>query len=151
MMESKNIYLVGICAIACYALLGPIVRKFALTSFPPFAFIATANIILFLISLSCWALFERHFTPAQIQPMQWVWLTGFAALNFVGYYLYVRAMGGMPVSHYQLMALATPIFGGLFAWYLLKEPLSLKIFAGFAIMCLGYYIAVAKKPFGWVG
>jgi len=144
-------YLTAAVAVMFYALLSPIVRKMSLGNFPPFAFMMIANAVLLILSAIGYFVLERSFALTSIQPITWMWLLGFGCLNFVGYYLYVRALSGMPITHYQLIGMSTPIFGGLFAWYLLKEPISPKLLAGFIIMCLGFYIAIAKKPFAFIG
>lgn len=149
-MVERHYYLIGFAAIICYALLSPIVRKLSLGTVPPFAFMMIANGFLFLFAVIGYWMMERG-SVAAMQPITWIWMFGFALLNFLGYYLYIKALSGMPVTSYQLMALATPIIGGLFAWYLLKEPITVKMLVGFAIMCAGFYIAIAKKPFGLLG
>ena len=50
----------------------------------------------------------------------------------------------MPIAHYQVVALVSPLIGGLFAYLILSEQLNTKFFIGFLITALGIYITFKK-------
>lgn len=140
-------YLCGVFGVIFYSFLAPISRKFALGGFPPFAFMATSMFFLCLYASIATFVFEQNFSLSSVSRSAWLQLAVFAFLNFIGFFLYVKAIAGIPAVHYQILGMLTPVFGGAFAWFLLKESVDWRMFAGFLIMCLGLFVALSGKLF----
>lgn len=140
-------YLCGVFSIAFYALLSPLSRKLALDGFPPFSFIAISTFLVFLFSFSAALLFEHNFSFSSLSRTTWGVLTGFACVNFIAFFLFVKTVAGVPAVHYQILGMLTPVFGGIFAWFLLKEAIDWRMFLGFLIMCIGLFVALSGKLF----
>ena len=137
-------YLIAFAAVACYASLGVISKKM-LPEIPPFSFIAITMII-----LSSLAVIGAILTKEKINFLNdldykgWVWVVGFSFINCVGFALNLKAIQLMPIAHYQVVALVSPLIGGLFAYLILSEQLNTKFFIGFLITALGIYITFKK-------
>jgi len=88
--------------------------------------------------------FEKNFTLSIINTPTWFTLASFAAINFTGFAVMLFAISKIPVVEYQIIAVITPIIGGILAYFILSEGLSLKYFIGLAFIGIGLYIALKK-------
>jgi len=136
-------YAIALLAICGYASLGVLAKK---SSFdvPPFAFIGITMIFLAGFAITASLLTEKSFQIGSLQPQAWIWIIGFALINFIAFALYLYALGKMPVVEYQLIAVITPLIGGILAYFILNEALSARYFIGLLITTLGLYIALNK-------
>jgi drug/metabolite transporter (DMT)-like permease len=139
-------YGVALLAVTFYSLLGPLAKKIGAT-IPPFGFIATSSLLLFLSAGALSLLFEKEEVGAALQKADWRWLLAFSTINLVAYLLWLVALGKIPVTHYQLMSILIPVIGGIAAFYLLKEPFHMRYLAALAFMFIGLVIAVKPELF----
>lgn len=137
-------YLIAFAAISCYASLGVISKKM-LPEIPAFSFIAITMVMLSLLAVLGALLTKEKFTFVNnIDYKSWIWVIGFSIINCVGFALNLKAIQLMPIAHYQVIALISPIIGGLLAFLILNEHLNPKFFIGFAITAIGIYITLKK-------
>ncbi|MEM7618813.1 MAG: EamA family transporter, partial [Pseudomonadota bacterium] len=71
-------------------------------------------------------------------------LSLFALVNFIAFAVMLFAISKIPIVEYQLIALLTPIFGGVLAYFILSEGLSIKYLIGLVFIGVGLYIALKK-------
>ena len=138
-----NPYIIAFIAIICYASLGVIAKKVQI-DIPPFTFITITMIGLMGLSAIVAFIYERNFSISTITPMTWLWLIAFATVNFVGFILYLNAIGKMPIVEYQIIAVITPIIGGILGYLILAEALTMRYFIGIIFMAVGLYISLKK-------
>jgi len=120
-------YLSSLFAITCYASLTVIAKKLQ-GDIPPFAFIGLTMTFLTLMAGAASFLFEKNFTLSSINTSAWFTLFGFAAINLAGFAIMLFAISKIPIVEYQIIAVITPIIGGLLAYFILSEGLSAKYF-----------------------
>lgn len=101
-MQNIWFYAVGFIAICCYALLVVISKKVQ-NSIPPFAFIALTMFVLMSLALIATAMFERSFSIGSLDRTTLLWILLFGIVNLAGFALYLTAISGIPVAHYQLI------------------------------------------------
>ncbi len=135
---------IAIIAIFCYAFLGPLAKKVGLT-IPPFTFVAISTFMLTALAIVVAVIFERDQIVGAISQVSWGWMIAFTAINLAGYALYLVAMSRMPVAQYEMFGILMPIFGGVIAYFLLKEPIHPRYLLALAFMAVGLYIAVAPN------
>lgn len=137
-------YLIAFIAISCYASLTVLSKK-VMPDIPSFSFIAITMFILAGLATAAALMYEhKDFSPTTLSLKSWGWIIGFSLINFAGFGLYLYAIKFMPIAHYQTIGLALPLVGGLLAFVLLEEVLTLRFFAGFLIAAFGIFIAVKK-------
>lgn len=136
-------YLVALFAVSSYALLGPIAKKLG-TSLPPFAFIASSSLLVFLFSAAISLLTERAVLFETFRRIEWKWLLLFSAINIIGYVGYLWSISRIPVVHYEMFTVICPILAGLFATYLLGEAFHMRYLVGLVFVSIGLFIAI--KP-----
>ncbi len=133
-------FLIG--APVLYGLNGVLLKR-ASVSVPPFAAMAVSMAVLFLLSASCSLILERDF--------QWSLRTnsaGFAALLLVGivntaaFWCLLNAYKYVAVWQYQMFALLTPVFSAFFAYFILAELFSWRLFVGLAFIGAGLLLAL---------
>lgn len=136
-------YGIAVLAICGYASLGVLAKR---SSFdvPPFAFIGITMVFLASFAILASVITEKHFSITALTPQAWAWMIGFALVNFAAFTLYLYAIGKMPVVEYQMIAVITPLIGGVLAYLILSEALSMRYFIGLFITALGLYIALKK-------
>ncbi len=137
-------YFIGLMAVFCYAALSTL-AKIGSLSVPPFAFITISNAFLFCFGLAGWKLFEKDFSLGALDKKVWIPLVIFAVVNFIGYVLYLYAINRMPLAHYSIIGLLTPIFVGLMAMIFLSEPFHMRYLVGLAFVSAGIFIAIQPK------
>lgn len=126
-----------------YGLL-PVLFKKANQSLPPFAVMAISMFALFLVSFILSVLFEKSFSWKYLSDNKNIFLFLIMAglINAVGFWLAIQAFKYMPLWQQALFGLLAPVFTGIFAYFILGEALSLKLFVGLAIMGIGLFVAV---------
>lgn len=60
----------------------------------------------------------------------------------VALWLIILGFKYLPIWQQSMFSLLTPVFAGIFAYFLLGEPISIKLFIGLAVMGIGLFIAV---------
>ncbi|MAZ76919.1 MAG: hypothetical protein CMH31_06435 [Micavibrio sp.] len=136
-------YGIAFIAICGYASLGVLAKRSSL-DVPPFAFIGVTMVFLAGFAITASLLTEKTFSISSLTGQSWIWMIGFAVINFIAFSLYLNAIGKMPVVEYQIIAVITPIIGGILGYLILSEALSPRYFIGIAITALGLYIALKK-------
>ncbi len=140
---NKNLgYFIVFTSTACYALLTPLLKK-AGEKLPPFTLIAISMFVLFISSFVISIFLENSLSlkyetvKPYIVPLILVGL-----INTVGFWLAVVGYKYMPVWEQTLFSLLTPILSGVFAYWILGEQLSPKLFLSLLIMGIGLFVAV---------
>ncbi|MDO8482110.1 MAG: DMT family transporter [bacterium] len=142
-MQSIAFYGIAVLAVFCYAFLSVVAKKMQV-SIPPFAFIAITMMILMLLALSSSLVFERSFIITDLKMSQLAWLLLFGIINFAGFVLYLKALSGMPVGHYQVISILTPVIGSGLAFAFLGEVVSARFFIAIPVIFIGLLLALIK-------
>lgn len=142
-MEKYAIYGVGLLAVICYALLAPLIKQPGAV-FSPYLIMLFNSAIIFFLALPFYLTQSEKVDWASVEPKIWWLILANGVINMIGFWLFMKAIGGMPIWHYKMIALTTPIFAGFAAYLLLKEEVSARLFIGLAIASVGIYVAV--KP-----
>ncbi len=142
-MEKYLIYGVGILAVMSYAFLAPIIKQPSLVV-SPFLIMAFNSIIILACSLPLYYFSAEKTVLSDLEPKIWGLILANGLINVLAFWLLLKALGGMPVWHYQMLVVASPIFSAIAAYFLLREDISVRLFVGLAIVSVGIFIAV--KP-----
>ena len=140
------LFFYGIAALAVvnYAILGIIAKKVE-AEIPPFAFIAITMAILTVLAFFASFLFEKSFNIGNIVTSQVVLLLLFAFVNLASFFFFLKAITGIPVPHYQLMAvLVGPIASAVLAYLFLGQEVGARFFVALPIIFAGLYMALMK-------
>jgi len=104
---------------------------------------AVSILVLGFIALVCSLAFEK---TSQISFSNYKNELGILVLvgilNLVAFWLSIQGFKYMPLWQQSLFSLFTPVLTGIFAFWILKEPLVAKMFLGLVIMGVGLYITV---------
>jgi drug/metabolite transporter (DMT)-like permease len=136
-------YLIAVFSVCCYALLSPMAKKIGV-ELPPFTLIACSSIILGTCAAITAFFREREQVIAVASKVEWGWLVIFSLTNLVGYVTYLWALNKIPVAHYQMLNIISPVIGGLLAFVMLRESFPLRYFPALLLMLVG--LAIALKP-----
>ena len=142
-MQNLAFYGIALVAVSLYAVLPVIAKKMQL-SVPPFAFIAITTLLLASFALLASLTTERSFKISEMTLPQFGFLLLFGFVNFLAFWLYLKALSGMPVAHYQLMGSIGPIVAAMLAFAFLGEVVSLRFFLAIPIILVGFYIALVR-------
>lgn len=126
-----------------YALMLPLFKK-ANQSVSPFTVMTISMFSLFLASLFMSLFFENtiNLKYLNIHKNTVLLLLGIGLINALGFWLAIQVFKYMPIWQQSMFNLLVPVLGGIFAYFILGEALSLKLFAGLGIMTLGLFIAI---------
>ena len=130
-------YVAAVTAIFGYALL-PVLAKKLQADIPSFAFIAITMAFLTLFSTIASFIHEKEFSLSGISMPTFSFLNLCALVNFLAFAVMLFAISKIPIVEYQLIALLTPIFGGILAYFILSEGLSIKYFVGLIFIGVVY-------------
>lgn len=126
-----------------FASLGPLLKK-ANQTLPPFTVMTISTFILFLCALILSIAFE-NFTNLKFLSdksiVKILFLAG--ALNTLSFYLAIKAFKYIPIWQQAMFSVLMPVFSAIFAYFILAEKFSPRLFLGLAIMAVGLFIAVA--------
>lgn len=136
-------HLAAFLAVTCLAVLPVLAKKLQL-DVPPFAFIAITMAGLCVFASIASFCVEKEFSVLAMNTKIWMGLILFSAVNFVGFAIYLFAIRKIPVAHYQLIGLATPIVGAVFAFWLLGEKFKPQYLIGLVFIAAGLFIALSK-------
>ncbi len=139
-------YLLAFLAMVGYASL-PVLAKTKLSDIPPLAFIAVAMASLSLYAGVASLLIEKH-ALTNIRPENIRFLLFFAAINFFAFISFLSALKVIPVFHYQTIVMLSPVIGGIFAYYLMAETVSLRTVLGYVLAAFGVFLAIYKPAAG---
>jgi drug/metabolite transporter (DMT)-like permease len=141
MDRSVGLFLV-LSSTIIYASLTPLLKK-ANQVLPPFAVMAISMAVLFLLSL-IFSLFFENFAQLKLSQYKGVVkiLILVGILNTIAFYLAVKAFKYLPIWQQQMFTVLTPVLSGIFAYFILGEAFSSKLFLGLAIMTIGLFLAL---------
>lgn len=128
-------------SVILYAILPPLLKK-ANQDTPPFTVMTISMFFLFIASLVM-SVVSENFLGMKLPSKNIILiLAAVGLINTVAFWLGILAFKYMPIWQQEMFVLLSPIFAGFFAYFILGEPLSSKLFVGLTIMSLGLYIAV---------
>lgn len=139
----KNVgYVIVFISTASYALLTPLLKK-ASEKIPPFTLIAISMFVLFLCSFLV-SIFLENSLKLKIAPIKtYIWtLVVVGVINALAFWLQVLGYKYMPIWQQALFGLLSPLLSGVFAYYILGEQMSAKLFLGLIVMGIGLFVAV---------
>ena len=142
-MQGFLLYGVAVAAISFYAILPVIAKKIGL-AVPPLGFIAITMAILSVLALCASLVFERSFNINSLKLSQFILLLLFGIVNLAGFLLYLKAINGIPVAHYQLVGILGPIITAGLAFLFLGEQIGIRFFIAIPIFLLGIYVAFMR-------
>lgn len=127
----------------CYASLSPMIKKVSQNKLGPFTVMTFSMLVLFLLSLILAYTFEGlgkfDFATHKIDVMI---LLVVGAINMVGFWLAIKSFDYFPIWLQQMFGLLVPIIAGVFAYFILGEKFSPKLFYGLALMGTGLFVAL---------
>lgn len=138
-------YILAFVAMILYASLAPIAKKISLeNNIPPLLFITITMTI-----LTIWAgILSYMYEKPQISIIswwQWKLLILFWVINLTGFVIYLTSIKFIPVSHYTIIWVMTPIVAGIISYFILWEKLNLNFLIWCIFVSLWIYIAISKK------
>lgn len=136
-------YIIAFLAISCYASL-TVINKKMIGDIPPFSYIAITMLLLSGIGFVASFFFEKDFSFSSISEKNWSLIISLSTINFIGFALLLNAISKIPVVEYQIIAVMTPIVGGLLALIFLSEALTVRYFIGLVFIAIGLYISLKK-------
>jgi len=126
----------------CYASLVPLLKKTS-DKLPPFTIIAVSMFVLFICSFVLSVIFENSLSlKIGNYRQQILILILVGVINTIGFWLAVLGYKYMPVWQQTLFSLFTPLFAGIFAYFILGEQISPKLFLGLSVMGIGLLLAM---------
>lgn len=135
--------IIMLSATIAYALLSPLLKK-ANQSMPPFTVMTISMFALFTVSLILSLTFEKVINLDYISAHKntVLMLLGVGLINALSFWLIILAFKYMPIWQLTMFNLLAPVLAGIFAYFILGETMSLKLFLGLAIMSFGLFIAI---------
>lgn len=134
------IFLIG--APMLYGLNGVLLKK-GVASIPPFTAMAISMAVLLTLSGLFAVCFER---PQNLMGAEHrsslVALLLVGGVNTAAFWCFLNAYRYVSVWQYQMFALLVPVFSAFFAYWLIGEALSWRLFAGLAFMGIGLVVAL---------
>lgn len=136
--------LIVILAVTFYATLPPLLKKVSQQGIPPFTIMTVSMFFLFLFSLIASFLFNKGLPLKTLLADKNLFfiLVAVGAINTVGFWLVIQGYKYMPLWQQTMFNLLTPVLAGVFAYFVLGETISLKLFLGLVIIGIGLFIAV---------
>ncbi|HSA84297.1 MAG TPA: EamA family transporter [Patescibacteria group bacterium] len=129
-------------SIIFYGALAPLLKR-ANQDLQPFTLMAITMFFLFLIAGVASVVFEQSLTiKHSLIRTHLPTMIIFSVVNFFAFWLFILGYKYFAVWQQQLFYLLMPIFGGIIAYFLLGEAISIKLFIGLAIISLGIYIGL---------
>jgi len=136
-------YLLAFFAMACYALLQVLAKKLQFDT-PPLAFIAVTMAFLCVFAAIASFYIEKDFSIQKMDQKMWIGLIVFSVVNFIAFTAYLVVITKIPVTEYQLIGLATPVVGAIFAYWMLGEEFKFQYLVGLVFIAIGLFIALRK-------
>lgn len=137
-------YLTAFLAVTCYAAVGPIIKKSG-DNVPTFLVMGITAILLAIGSFIALFLTEGRagfFIPERSKMMGFL---AFAAINLVGWVLYIYSIRVIPVAQYDMIAGLGILVTAFFASWILNEPIHLRYLPAFIFIMIGLYVAVGPE------
>ena len=127
---------------ALYALNATLLKRGS-QSIPPFAAMTVSMFVLFCVSLIMTFSTERSFTWSISENKdQFAVLVLVGFVNTLAFWSMLNAFRYSAMWQQQLFTLLAPVFAAAFAFFILGEDISPKLFASLLFMGMGLYLAV---------
>lgn len=134
--------LVLLSSMSLYALIN-VLLKIAHRDVPPFATMAISMLVLGTGALLLSCVFEPGSIRTLLQHRSaGLLLFTIGIVNLLAFWLLLRGLPHLPIWQTQLMYFFLPIFGSLFAFFLLGEKVTWNTLAALVLMSGGLFIAV---------
>ena len=141
MSKLTGIFIV-ILSLLFYSSITPLLKKSNQT-YPPFTIMTISMFALFFFSLVLSLLVDKSSLLKALQNKQsMAILILVGLLNTIGFWLSILGYKYMLLWQQSLIGLLGPIFLAIFAFFILGEAISVKLFLGLAIMGLGLFVAI---------
>lgn len=135
-------YIFLIAAPVLYGLNGVLLKRGS-QGVPPFTAMTISMAVLLTLSGICSRVFEPDFSWSfKDNPKALLSLLLVGFVNTAAFWCFLNAYKYVSVWQYQVFSHLTPMFAGVFAFLLLGEPLTWKLFAGTALIFVGLYVAL---------
>lgn len=126
----------------CYAILSVLLKK-ANQNLQPFTVMAISMLVLFSLSFIASVFFENSLSIDVKSNIPAIWILVLVGIiNFIGFWLAIKGYQYMPLWTQQMFSILNPVLTGIFAYFILKETLSWKLFLGLVFMAIGLVIAI---------
>ena len=136
-------YVMAFFAMACYALMPVVLKKLQL-DVPPLRLISITMAGLCALALAASLILEKDYSFAKVTPKMWTGMMMFSVLNLIGFGVMLLVIAKIPIVEYQLVGLATPVVGALFAYWMLGEEFKLQYLVGLFFIGIGLFVALRR-------
>lgn len=138
-------YIFAFIAVFGYAITQVIARKIQLDwSVSPLLFIVISMSVLLPLSILTLYLTEKP-NFSQISFDSWLLMIVCWIINLFAFILLVWALKNIPVAHYQIIAILTPLIWWIVAYIWYGEKLWINFFIWYSIVVLWVFITIYKK------
>lgn len=143
-MQNFAFYGIAVAAVILYSV-QPVLAKKIQFVVPPFAFMAMTMAVLAVLAFIASLIFERQFRLGQVQPTYVALVVLFGVVNFFSFWLFLKALSGIPAAHYQIIGgVLAPILGALFAAAIIGEAISVRFLIAIPFAFVTLYIALLR-------
>ena len=123
-----------------------VVLKKLAVKYNPSAIITYQNLFGIVYFLPLWLVFEyRDFTTVSFN---WPAFAGILKLSVfascIAFIFYAHSVKRLGINNVNIFINIIPVFTALFAWYILDDPLTIRKFAGIAVVIAGLLVAQVK-------
>lgn len=123
-----------------------VVLKKLAVKYNPSAIITYQNLFGIVYFLPLWLVFEyRDFTTVSFD---WPAFAGILKLSVfascIAFIFYAHSVKRLGINNVNIFINIIPVFTALFAWYILDDPLTIRKFAGIAVVIAGLLVAQVK-------
>ena len=136
-------YGIAVLALLSYAAMAILAKK-AEGAIPPFTFIAGTMFVLAFLAIGSSFIFEGTSAWRNLASRDIVLMVAFGAINLIGFALFLKAITGMPIAHYQLLGILTPVVVAAIAFFIFGERVTVRFFLAVPVILFGLYLALVK-------
>ena len=137
-------YFTAFLAVICYGAIGPLLKKAGL-HLPILLLVGIGSSMLAIGAFL--ALFITGGRAGFFLPdaSKLSWIAIYAAVNLVGWYLYMYSIKSIPVAQYEMIAGLGIVVCAILAALILKEPIHPRYIPAIALILLGLYVAIGPE------
>lgn len=135
-------YLILFGAMFCFSLTNVLFKRIN-QELPTYATMAAGMAVIFVLSLALSLVTEKSAVAGikDVKGVLYIVLIAGVA-NFFAFLLLLKGMQLTPIWQVQLFYLLTPVLGAFFAYWILGEDFSARLWLGLSLMSVGLYLAV---------
>lgn len=134
-------YFFALIAVSCYSFIGPMSKKMRLAN-SPYLFLSVYSGLTCICSIIMGMNSKEPLSFLSLNHLQLLGIIIIAFANMIGWVLYLKALGSMPVAHYDMIAGAGIVLTALFSSLLLGEPLHMRYIPAILLIISGIWVAV---------